>query len=34
VRYQLDAHGHLEYLRTLNDPTIGNLRLRSVYQRG
>jgi hypothetical protein len=32
-RYALDAHGALVYTRTLRDPTIGHIEIRSVYRR-
>ena len=32
-RYALDAHGALVYTRSLRDPTIGRIQIRSVYRR-
>ena len=32
-RYALDAHGALVYTRSLRDPTLGRIEIRSVYQR-
>lgn len=32
-RYALDAHGALVYTRSLRDPTIGRIEIRSVYRR-
>jgi len=32
-RYALDAHGALLYTRSLRDPTVGNIQLRSIYRR-
>ncbi|HEY7930070.1 MAG TPA: hypothetical protein VID71_08665 [Steroidobacteraceae bacterium] len=32
-RYALDAHGALVYTRSLRDPTLGRIEIRSVYRR-